>query len=181
MTQSAQISQLDASAVRAHADELGALFQDAVASGASLGFLPPFSVADARDYWLSVADALDGTRRLLWIAAVDGHVAGTVQLDPSPKPNGRHRAEVMRLMVHSAQRRGGIARALMAALDAHARALGLTTLVLDTRAGDPSERLYQSLGWIKAGEIPDYVRSEHGEPQATAVYYKLITGENVVI
>ena len=178
MPPTALISQLDTSAARARADELGALFQDAVHSGASLGFLPPFSAAEARGYWMDVADALANSGRVLWIATIDSRIAGTVQLDPAGKPNGRHRAEVIRLMVHSAHRRGGIARALMAALEAHARALGLTTLVLDTRAGDPSERLYQSLGWIKSGEIPEYVTNKRGELQATAVYYKLLRGRS---
>jgi ribosomal protein S18 acetylase RimI-like enzyme len=90
------------------------------------------------------------------------------------RANGLHRAEVAKLMVHRAARRRGIARALMLALEDHARRLGRTTLVLDTRQGDPSERLYQSLGYQLAGAIPEYARSADGTLDATAIYYRLL-------
>ena len=54
------------------------------------------------------------------------------------------------------------------------RRLGRTTLVLDTRQGDPSERLYQSLGYRVAGAIPQYARSADGTLAATVFYYKLL-------
>jgi hypothetical protein len=47
--------------------------------------------------------------------------------------------------------------------------------VLDTRKGDPSEGLYASLGWTKAGDIPNYARSANGDLHATALYYKLLS------
>ena len=77
-------------------------------------------------------------------------------------------------MVHRAARRQGIGRALMQAVEEDARRLARTTLVLDTREGDPSERLYRSLGYIYVGAIPRYARSADGSLDATALYYKLL-------
>ncbi len=52
----------------------------------------------------------------------------------------------------------------------HAR----TLLVLDTREGDPSELLYQKLGYTRAGVIPGYARSGDGALDATAFYYLFV-------
>ena len=78
-------------------------------------------------------------------------------------------------MVHSACRRRGLGRALMLAAEDDARRLGRTTLVLDTRQGDPSERLYRALGWERGGVIPRYARSADGKLDASAFYYRLLT------
>lgn len=155
--------------------ELVALLIDAVESGASVGFLPPLDPGEAGTYWKTVvADLGDGSRVLLAALGSPDRLAGTVQLDLARQPNGRHRAEVAKLMVHRSFRRRGIGRALMLAAEEHARRLGRTTLVLDTRQGDPSERLYRGLGWTLAGAIPRYARSADGSPHTTALYYKLL-------
>jgi len=146
-----------------------------VDGGASVGFVPPIAAKDATAYWESVAAALKGGGRRLWIArAADGGIAGTVQLDLAGQANGRHRAEVTKLMVVSSARRRGIGRLLMEAAEAEARKLGRTTLVLDTRQGDPSEALYRRTGWQPGGTIPRYARSADGTLHTTAVYYKLL-------
>lgn len=151
------------------------LLQDVVDGGASVGFLPPLAETEAGAYWDSVAGALRGGGRRLWIArgAGDG-VIGTVQLDLAGQVNGRHRAEVIRLMVHRGARQQGVGRALMEAAETEARRLGRTTLVLDTRQGDPSEQLYRKLGWQLGGTIPRYARSADGTLHTTAFFYKLL-------
>jgi GNAT superfamily N-acetyltransferase len=90
------------------------------------------------------------------------------------RANGRHRAEVTKLMVHRTARRQGIGRALMVAVEAEARRLGRTTLHLDTREGDPSERLYQTLGWQRAGAIPRWARSADGTLHTTVFYHRVL-------
>ena len=177
----ATIEALTPEAAIAHQAGLAALLQDTVDSGASVGFLPPVGEAEAREYWDSVVKAMrDGSRVLLIARATDDDVArtgivGTVQLDLAMRANARHRAEVTKLMVHRSARRHGIGRALMLAVEEHARRLRRATLVLDTRQGDPSERLYRALGWQFAGAIPRYAESADGTPHATAFYYRLLT------
>lgn len=168
------IETLDPQGLRRHRQALAALLVDAVDGGASIGFLPPLGSDEAAEYWESVAAAVREGSSLLLIARQDDRPVGTVQLDLAMRANGRHRAEVIRLMVHRAARRQGIGRALMLAVEAEARRLGRTTLVLDTRQGDPSETLYRTLGWTLAGTIPRYARSADGTLHTTALYYKLL-------
>ncbi len=61
----------------------------------------------------------------------------------------------------------------MLAIEERARRLGRTTLVLDTRRGDPSEALYASVGYTLAGVIPRYARSANGALDPSAFYYRL--------
>ena len=169
------IEPLDAAgAARARLD-LVDLLADAVDSGASLGFLPPLEAAEAGGYWDSVVAALrDGSRVLLVARDPATGIVGSVQLDLAMRANARHRAEVTKLMVHRAARRRGTGRALMLAVEAHAHRLGRTTLVLDTRQGDPSEALYRALGWTEAGTIPRYAESADGTLHPTVIYYRLL-------
>jgi acetyltransferase len=154
-----------------------ALLCDAVASGASVGFLPPLDAAEADRYWDGViADVAAGGRVLLGARDEAGRLVGSAQLELAGKPNARHRAEVQKVMVLRAARRRGLGRALMCALDEHARRLGRTTLVLDTREGDPSEALYRSTGWTRFGVAPRYARSADGGLDGSAFYYKLLDG-----
>ncbi|MCV4232316.1 GNAT family N-acetyltransferase [Virgibacillus sp. LDC1] len=141
-----------------------------VEEGASVGFLAPLSYDEASAYWEDVL----GPGVTLWVAVQDGQMIGTVQLQCAMKANGRHRAEVAKLMVDPASRRGGIGRALMQHLEPKAKEEGRTLLVLDTREGDPSNKLYQSLGYIQAGVIPDYAISSNGQLDGTVLYYKRI-------
>ena len=140
-----------------------------VDDGASIGFLPPLDPTEAEAYWLGVPKP--GV--VLLVAHDDaGAIVGTVQLHLESRPDGRHRAEVAKLMVHPRARRRGIARRLMHEAEAIARAEDRTLLVLDTRAGDPSNDLYRSLGWVEAGRIPGYAISATGSRDATVIYYK---------
>ncbi len=166
---------LSAEAARAHQPALVGVLKDSVDGGASVGFLPPLDPGEARRYWQDVCAVIAKGSRRIWVAREPGGaVTGTIQLDLETRPNGSHRAEVMKLMVHSPSRRRGIGRALMRAAEEEARRLGRTTLVLDTREGDPSEALYRSLGWERAGAIPCYARSADGALDPSAFYYKLL-------
>jgi acetyltransferase len=147
------------------------LLIDAVDDGASVGFLAPMTDAKALAYWQPVLAGLQGGM-VLWIAEAEGRVVGTVQLALNAKENGRHRADVQKLLVLRSHRGRGIAAALMKAVDEYAAANGRTLLVLDTIAGSPAEFVYRHLGWRKVGEIPDYAAMPDGELRPTAYYYK---------
>jgi acetyltransferase len=154
--------------------KFAALLQNAVANGASIGFLPPLTHEDAINYWQDVVSALKTSYRILLVAELDQEIVGTVQLDMASRPNGSHRAEIVKLMVHTSHRGKGIAQALMDAIEAEAKLAGRTTLILDTREGDPSEHLYSKLGYTRAGAIPEYARSTDGSLHTTVFMYKLL-------
>ena len=44
--------------------------------------------------------------------------------------------------------------------------------MLDTVTGDDGERLYERLGWIRVGVIPDYALYPDGRPCSTTVFWK---------
>jgi ribosomal protein S18 acetylase RimI-like enzyme len=168
------IEELTAESAAAELPNLIEILIDSVASGASVGFLPPLAPAEARDYWAGVVAGVEEGARVLLIARQDERAVGTVQLEFASKPNARHRAEVQKLLVHTTARRQGIGRALMAAVEDAARRAGRTLLVLDTRQGDPSEQLYRAQGYTFAGSIPAYARNGEGGLDATALYYRLL-------
>jgi len=147
------------------------LLQDVVDGGASVGFLAPLSEDDASAYWRHIFTELSGTRRL-WVAEVDGEVAGSVQLDPCLKQNGRHRAEIQKLIVHRDFRGEGISSRLMAEAEAAAKSIGCTLLVLDTEAQSHAEAVYQHLGWTPCGGVPGFALGADGVPRTNAYYYK---------
>lgn len=152
----------------AEIERLAEVLTGVVEAGASVGFLPPLSQDEARAYWQGV---IAPDVRLL-IAKNETGIVGTAQLALAMRANGRHRAEVSKVLVHPRAQRQGIGRALMEALEPVARREGRTLLFLDTREGDHSNRLYRSLGYLEAGRIPDYARSADGSLHATVFYYK---------
>jgi ribosomal protein S18 acetylase RimI-like enzyme len=148
-----------------------------VDKGASIGFLPPFDAPEAAEFWRKMAVQIRaGERRLLAArrGGRGGRLLGAVMVVLAMPANGRHRAEISKLIVDPDSRRLGIGRALMMAAEALARREGRTLLVLDTRTGDAAEDLYAGLGFRKTGVIPDYVRSETGALDGTTVMYKLL-------
>ncbi|CAG0994920.1 acetyltransferase [Anaerolineae bacterium] len=168
---------LDSQQAQAALPELIELLRDAVDNGASVGFLPSLDEQLAREYWADVVRAVAKQSRILLVARNESKMVGTVQLDLCTRQNGLHRAEVMKLLVHTAWRRQGIGEALMRALEREAMQAKRTTLVLDTRAGDPSEALYAKLGYTRAGLIPQYAEGANGVLDTTAIYYRLLEKE----
>ena len=153
---------------------LAELLYEVVHAGASVSFVLPFSMEDARAFWLDrvVPGVRQGSRRVL-VSRCEGKVEGTVQLNLEMPPNQLHRAEIVKLLVHPNARRRGIARKLMARIEEIARAERRTLLTLDTRTGDAAEPLYLSMGYVLAGVIPRYARGP-ASPQleGTSILYK---------
>ena len=171
---SASLRHFSSTDIRERLPELGALLQDCVHDGASIGFILPFDAAASQAFWMdNVLPAVTRGVRLLLVAEVDGRVAGAVQLDWDTNPNQAHRAEVRKLLVAPTFRRHGIARQLMQTLEAQARQLPRSLLTLDTRSGDHAQALYLSLGYVVAGSIPAYALAPDGNRlDATTIMYK---------
>ena len=170
------ISALSATAAADHVAELGVLLHACVHDGASIGFVLPFTVAEGGAYWRNkvLPRVRDGVVVLL-VARMDGRIVGSVQLDHDTPPNQPHRAEVRKLLVHPDCRRQGIAKALMAAIESRAAALGRSLITLDTRTGDHAEPLYTALGYQVAGIIPGYCRDPFAAKlDPTTVMYKAL-------
>jgi ribosomal protein S18 acetylase RimI-like enzyme len=151
-----------------HIEQLSDLLIKTVEGGASIGFLPPMSLSQAKEYWESVLEP----SVILLIAKVNDEIAGSVQLHLCTKQNGGHRAEIAKLITHPDYRRKGIARLLMQKAEERAKQEKRSLLVLDTREGDVSNQLYNSIGFTECGRIPFFAESAEGKLDATIVYYK---------
>lgn len=169
-----KIELLDAAQARLAFDGLCTVLADCVEGGASVGFMAPFTQADAAAYWETVIPAVAEGASLLLVATDAGRVLGTVQLGIRQFPNQPHRADLKKLLVHRSARGGGVATALMAAAEAEAARCGKTLLVLDTATGSPAEDLYRRIGWQVSGIIPDYALYPDGRFCDTTVYYKRV-------
>lgn len=156
------------------APQLADIIVETVAHGGSVSFMHPLAPDQARAFWEgSLAAARRGERVVL--GAWEGDIlAATVTLQLDGPPNQPHKAEIAKLMTRVSHRRRGAAGALMLAAEDLAIARGKTLLVLDTASEDGAAELYEGLGFIFAGEIPDFALKPHGGLTGTKLYWKRI-------
>ncbi|MEV4575550.1 GNAT family N-acetyltransferase [Nonomuraea jabiensis] len=174
------IERLTADDFDAGVKELAGLLVDAVDSGASVGFLAPFGHEEAAAWWRSQAPAVADGSLLVWVCRdggavtgpVVGPVVGTVSLALASKPNARHRAEIVKLMVHREARGRGLSRALLATAEQAALDAGADLLLLDTETGSTAEHVYRTGGWTRYGIVPGYAGSPDGTLQDCSFFYK---------
>jgi acetyltransferase len=169
-----KIDLLSGETVATRLPELGGLLTDAVQNGASVGFVLPLADGEVAAYWRQVGAEASAGHKLLFAACDEGgRLVGSVQLALEPRANGRHRAEVQKIMVLAAHRGRGIGAALMARVEAEARARGRALLFLDTSVGDSAAtKFYERLGYTLAGGIPDFAADPDGRLTPNAIYYK---------
>jgi GNAT superfamily N-acetyltransferase len=167
------VRRLDPAEARKHLDALAAVVVDCVEGGASVSYMSPFSLDDARAAVEPMVAEAELGRRVLLAAFLDEELVGTVQVLLAFPPNQPHRGEIAKMLVHRSARNCGIGRLLMEHAEEVARAEGKTLLVLDTANGTAA-RLYERCGWVKVGEIPGFALYPNGEPCATVFYYKEI-------
>ncbi|GHC74550.1 N-acetyltransferase [Streptomyces flavofungini] len=162
------------------AGELGELLVDAVDGGASVGFLAGLDRESAADWWRGRAADVTAGRVATWVVRANGgegvgdagRVIGTVSLAFAAKPNARHRAELVKLLVHREARGRGLGRSLLALAEREAARAGVTLLLLDTETDSPAETLYASAGWTRTGVVPDHAADPAGMLRPTTFLYK---------
>lgn len=155
-------------------DELTDLLNDVVTNGTSVGYVLPVDLTLLRAYWEGVAREVASGDICLLAIRRDRRIVASAQLAFCGKPNGRHRAEVQKVLVHSAYRRSGMARALMAAAEEQARLHDRSLLVLDTESESAGQRLVEATGYVRAGDIPRFALGTVSGWAATTYMYKLL-------
>jgi GNAT superfamily N-acetyltransferase len=156
----------------AHIEALTDLLCDCVEGGASVGFMLPLTRERAMAFWHSVAAEVAAGHRVLLIARDAQGVCGTVQLILDLPDNQPHRADVAKMQVLRRVRRQGLGAVLMRAAEATARSRGRHLLVLDAVTGGDGARLYERLGWVRVGDIPNYALWPQGGYVGTTYYYR---------
>jgi GNAT superfamily N-acetyltransferase len=155
--------------------QCGALAEILIAcvnGSASVSFMAPLDRDKAESFWRTVAEGVERGERILIVAKDRGRLVGTVQVLLKQPENQPHRADVAKMLVHPDARRRGIGAQLMRFVEEAARSAGKTLLVLDTTTGGDAERLYERMGWIRVGVIPDYALMPDGTPCGTTIFYK---------
>lgn len=166
------VAKLSAAEAETRLDALTELLVDAVEGGASVGFLRPLGNDEARKFWRGAIAAVGAGTRVLLLARDETGPVGAVQLGLAGFPNQRHRADVMKLLVHRRARRLGAGRRLMESLEDEARVAGRGLITLDTVSGGAGDLLYRALGYKLAGVIPRYALSSDGRLEDTSIMYK---------
>ena len=166
------IELLDIAAARSASGRLAALLIACVDGGASVSFLPPLASDKARAFWQHAATDVGAGQRVIVAAWRNGKLVGVGMVDLAMLENQSHRAEIQKILVDPAARRGGLGRALLQALEHQAAAKGRSLLTLDTRAGDAGESLYRAQGWQEAGRIPGFARDANGTGWPTVFFWK---------
>lgn len=166
----------------AHIHTLADLLIDCVEGGASISFMLPFTRERSLAFWRTVAAGVAAGQRALLIAedtpargtAGSGgpRICGTVQLILDQPENQPHRADLAKMLVHSRARRQGLGAALMRAAESMARDCGKSLLVLDAVTDGDAARLYERLGWVRVGDIPNYALFPQGGLCSTTYYYR---------
>ncbi|MGH7243864.1 MAG: GNAT family N-acetyltransferase [Phycisphaerales bacterium] len=156
----------------ANVSDLADVLTDCVERGASVGFMSPLSRERAVEFWRKIAIAVESGERAILVAEDSKGVCGTVQLVLDLPDNQPHRADLVKMLVHSRARRQGLGAALMRAAEATARECGRTLLVLDAVTGGDAARLYERLEWTKVGDVPGFALYPDGAVCSSTYYYR---------
>jgi GNAT superfamily N-acetyltransferase len=159
---------VDDSQVEALADVL----VDCVEAGASVSFMHPLTRERAVAFWRKVAAGVAAGERALLIAEDADGICGTVQLVFDLPENQPYRADLVKMLVHRRARRQGLGAALMRAAEETARECGKNLLVLDAVTDGDAARLYERLGWVRVGDVPDFALYPDGRPCSATYYYR---------
>jgi ribosomal protein S18 acetylase RimI-like enzyme len=149
---------------------LADLLIDTVAGDASVSFLHPLSPERALEFWRNVAHKVRTGTCVLLVAEDDEGLCGTVQLTLDQQENQPHIATVTKLLVHSRTRRQGLGNALMRSAEALALECGKTMLILNTPS-EEAQRLYERMGWKRAGVFPRYSLSPRGDAWRDSTFF----------
>jgi len=151
--------------------ELCDLATDAIVDGDGFLWVKPPPVRILENYWNGV---LLVPERTLFLARLDGRIAGTAQLlRPSVNnESGAFAAQLTTFIIAPWARRHGLARGLMLQLQEVAKARNFTTLDLDVRADRTAAiRLFEALGFERWGVKQRYARI-HGRYLSGYYYSK---------
>jgi ribosomal protein S18 acetylase RimI-like enzyme len=123
-------------------------------AGGAVGWVAPLDRAGS-DAWL--AGLLSRDVRLA-AARVAGRIEGLGRWERYGSPVLAVNADVRQVMVHPDARGQGLARRLVLALVADARAAGIETLTLDVRGNNhAAQALYESVGFLPYGRLANFV------------------------
>jgi GNAT superfamily N-acetyltransferase len=151
---------LEVGPVAAHeSDELFAIFSEVVASGDGFPHRPPLSRDDFAETWERGVTLAVGAR-LVEGGQSASRLVGAYYLKPNFVGRASHIANAG-YVVERSHRRQGIGRALVSDSLWRAPLLGFDAIEFNlVFASNPARALYEELGWVEIGRLPDAVDGE---------------------
>lgn len=140
-------------------DDLAALCEAtdaAIIDGGGFGWVNPPGRRALETYYRGV---LLVPERELFVARLDGDIVGSAHLVRQPRNNEAQAfaAQLMHAFIAPFARGHGLARLLVQGVEDRAREMGSQILNLDVRETQSAAiRLYESLGYTRWGEHPEY-------------------------
>jgi acetyltransferase len=166
-----EIRRLAASEILERRAEFQALVRDAVETMGTVGFVLPVTTDKLDRYWSGVAREAESGEREVLAAFEEGVVIGMLQIAYEKAESVRHRGDLQKLMVLSAHRRRGVARALLRDAMARMRALGLAMYTITTAHEAPTEVLVRQLSFTRYGVMPHYGVTPDGSLHDASMHY----------
>jgi ribosomal protein S18 acetylase RimI-like enzyme len=148
----------------------------AIIDGGGFGWVQPPGRRALESYFRGV---LLVPEREVFVARLDGTVVGSAHLVRPPRNNEAQAlaAHIMHSYIAPYARGHGLARMLTVGVEDRARELGYHVLNLDVReTQDAAIRLYESLGYTRWGEHPDYA-FVRGKVVRGFYYYKRLRAQ----
>jgi ribosomal protein S18 acetylase RimI-like enzyme len=149
----------------------------AIIDGGGFGWVTPPGRMALETYFRGV---LLVPERELFVARLNGTAVGSAHLVRPPRNNEAqaHAAHLMHSYIAPYARGHGLARMLTTGVEERARELGYHVLNLDVReTQEAAIRLYESLGFVRWGEHPDYA-FVRGRVVRGFFYYKRLRKPN---
>ena len=131
------------------------IFHAVVAAGDTYPYLPGISESEARTTWLSNR----ATRRVTYVAEVDGDIVGTAYLRPNQVGLGDHVANAG-WMIAPAESGRGIGRLFALHILEEAKRLGYRAMQFNgvVATNERALQLWASMGFEIVGTVPDAFR-----------------------
>ncbi len=166
-----EIRRLAASELLERKPEFEWLLKDAVETLGTVGFLLPVTGDKLDRYWSGVARDMEAGRRELFAAIEHGKVLGSLQIAYEKAESTSHRADLQKLIVHSSERRRGIARALLVDALERMPALDVAMYTITTFKEGAAEDLVRGLLFTRFGVMPHYGLTPDGKLHDASMHY----------
>ena len=133
--------------------DLFSLFSHVVATGEGFPHSPPLTRQDFESTWIKPVSVVVAAR-------LEGRLVGAYYLKPNFVGKAAHIANAG-YMVASVARRRGVGRALIEDSVWRAPLAGFDAIQFNlVFASNPARGLYEELGWLETGRVPDAVNGE---------------------
>ena len=108
-----------------------------------------------------------------FVAEADKQIVGTMYLEHKSKSINKHIGELFSVVTASNYRGQGVCKELFNEVSKYALDKGIEKIILTVRGGTIAETVYQKMGFIKYGSLPNGIKEKDSYADEAYYYYKL--------